>query len=277
MGRFRTFGRKIWGLAVKAFADELPTQAAALAFYSALSLAPLVLLTLAALSTIGLDLQGQFLREVDQLMGGGAALTMRSILDYADSHPQFVHSANLFGVIALAVAASGIFAQLQTALNKIFCCPPATHRSDIVNYLLHRLVALSVVLIFIFVSIASLALTTFLTLLVEPRMAFIGQWIHFAATFAVFSLIFTALFKWMPDKDVSWRDAWIGGVSTSVLFQIGKFIITYYLERGGYDAAYGAAGSLVVLLLWVYYSSFTIFLGAEIASVRDENQPGLQT
>ncbi len=271
MGRIGTFKQRLWDLGAKAVNDDLATQAAALSFYSALSFAPLVLLILAALATIGLNLEMEFASQVEKLMGAGAAKTFRDIVAYAEEHPEFIRSANVFGLLALFFSASGIFAQLRAALNRIFCCPPVNPSTswwrDVLNMIAHRAVSLVVVLAFIAISIASLLLSTFLALLMNPKLALIGQLMHFAATFAIFSLIFTALFRWLPDQFVPWRASWIGGAATAFLFMTGKVIITLLLERGGYDLAYGAAGSLIVLLVWVYYSSFIIFLGAEIASI----------
>ncbi len=264
MGRIRTLSAKVFG-------DDLPTLAAALSFYSALSFAPLILLILAALGSMELNLQGQFLTEVENLMGAGSAETIRQVMTYADQHPEFVSGANIFGVVALIFSASGIFAQLRTSLNKIFCCPdtdPASWRVDLGKYLAHRALSVSIVLLFVVISIVSLAASTFLTLLINPHVSLVGQILHFTATFAVFASILAALFHWLPDRAPSWRASWVGGLSTATLFMAGKFVIAIYLDRGFQDLVYGAAGSLVVLLLWVYYSSFTIFLGAEIASIR---------
>lgn len=221
---------------------------------------------------MGLNLQGQFLHEVENLMGAGAAGTFRNVMAYADQHPEFIKSANIFGLAALLISASGIFAQLKTSLNKIFCCPRAEDtdwKKDLWNYLAQRAVSVSIVFVFVFVSIASLAASTLLPLIIHPKLAGIGHWLHFAGTSIVFTVIFTGIFHWMPDKMINWRASWLGGITTAILFMTGKFLITLFLERGNYDLAYGAAGSIIVLLLWVYYSSFTIFLGAEVASTKN--------
>lgn len=270
MGRIGTFKQRLWDIGQKAVNDDLTTQAAALSFYSALSFAPLVLLILAALATIGLNLEMEFASQVERLMGAGAAETFRAIVDYSEKHPEFIRSANVFGFITLFFSASGIFAQLRSALNRIFSCPPTDPSSswwrDVLNVVAYRAVSIVVVFAFIAVSIASLLLSTFLALLMDPKLALLGQLLHFSATFAIFTLIFTALFRWLPDQRVPWRASWMGGSITAFLFLTGKVGITLLLERGGYDFAYGAAGSLIVLLLWVYYSSFIIFIGAEVAS-----------
>lgn len=270
MGRFGTIKKRLWNLAAKAMNDDLPTQAAALAFYSALSFAPLVLLILAALATIGLNLELEFASQVERLMGAGAAQTFRDVVRYAEEHPEFVRSANIFGLLALGFSASGIFGQLRMALNRIFgCTPPDSTGSwwrDLADLIARRFVSLAVVLAFIVVSIASLVASTFLSLLINPQLAFFGQILHATLTFTLFTLVFTALFHWLPDRNVSWRACAVGAVTTTLLFMGGKALISSLLKTGSYDLAYGAAGSLIVLLLWVYYSSFIIFLGAEVAS-----------
>lgn len=258
---------------------DLFTQAAALAYYTAFSLAPLLLLTIYTVARINVGLQVSLIAQVRGLVGeqAGEALDVM-ITGLSRLHdPYDLNSlAGWTGVAALAVSASGIFAQLQTALNAIFETPTqsAEDRSwfaEVRIYVMRRIVSFGMVLAFVFISIVSLLVSSALSLVTLKGFA-LGKALDTLLSLSVFSLLFCTIFKWMPDCKIRFRAALAGGLITSLLFDFGKTLIGLYLGRTAVGSAYGAAGSLIVLLVWVYYSSLIVFLGAAITAAITRNR-----
>lgn len=256
---------------------DVLTQSAALAFYTAFSLAPLLILLVSSLSTLNLNLQEEFLFQVQGLVGSQAAEILQVIINGAKDRSDLNHFASIAGFITLLLSASAIFAQLQSSLNIIFNSPPKNPNLSwlqlIYHYVLHRLVSFGVVLTFVFISITSLVVSTTLSIWLNDDQIF-GQFLNTFISLIVFSLLFAAIFKWMPDRKIEKRSAFQGGLITSILFVIGKGLIGLYLGRAAVGSAYGAAGSFIVLLVWVYYSSLIVFLGAEISALLLDQSKG---
>jgi membrane protein len=241
---------------------DLMTLAAALAFYTALSLAPLLLLIIAVIGLIGPEAQNQFLVEVQSLMGNDASSAVKMIVNNASKQPQLRSFAGIVGVLTLLFSASGVFSQLQASLNVIWETEAGSTETGWVSYLRKRLFSMGLVIALAFLSVVSLAASTVLAA-VFPSHGEFWQAIDTVVSIAVFSYLFALVFKYLPDMKISWRHVLSGGVFTSVLFSIGKTVIGLYLGKSAIGSAYGAAGSLIVLLVWVYYSSIIVFMGAE--------------
>jgi len=266
-GGIRDFARH---LKEKLGHDDILTQSAALALYTAFALAPLVILLLTFLSSLGLSLQQQLTSQVRQLMGAEAASVLESIMRNSSEHS--ASAASLWGILVLAVSASVIFAQLQSSLNLIFESKIRLHveltwKEYIRLYLTRRLVCFGMILTFIFISIVSLVISGVLSLFATGHLAFWAKSLQLVGSFLVYSILFAIILHWMPDRKVPWAAAFHGGLITAVLFMVGKVLISLYIGQTAVGSAYGAAGSLVVLLSWVYYSSLIVLLGAEISSI----------
>jgi len=247
---------------------------AALAFYTVFSLAPVVLLAIAVGGMIfGREgARQQLTQEIAELAGPYVSEafneTARAI---AESGSGLLATA--VSIVILLVGATTVFGQLQESLNTIWGVK-ARPGLGILNYLKDQLWSFAMVLGIGFVLLVSLVISAVLAGLgrwlepsVLPGGVYFWQVVHWLASFLVATLLFAMIYKFLPAVEVAWRDVWVGAVFTALLFSIGKYLIGLYLGRSSLVSAYGAAGSLVVLLLWVYYSSQILLLGAEFTYV----------
>ena len=241
---------------------DLMTLAAALAFYTALSLAPILLLIITAIGFLGPGAEAKFLDQVQYLMGSDAAEAVTMIVKNASQRPTLGNFAGLFGIATLVFSASGVFAQLQSSLNVIWESEQESNSAGWLTYLRKRLFSMGMVLALAFIALVSLAASTVLAA-VLPYEGAAWKILSEVVSLAVFSYLFALIFKYLPDMKISWRHVLTGGLFTAVLFAIGKYLIGIYLGKSAIGSAYGAAGSLIVLLAWVYYSSIIVFMGAE--------------
>jgi membrane protein len=229
-----------------------------------------LILILSVLTAFNLSVQSELIREIHLTFGPSAAHTIESIIDQAIAHKDWVSKTNWLSGLILIISASAIFLQIQSSLNQIFETsdkPSASLMKELKGFLLKRLFSFAMVLVFVVLSVVSILGSILFHFAFEgPAHGWI-EGLHRAIVFIASVLIFTALFDWLPDAKVPWRAALEGGLITAVLFAIGRSVIGWYLNRTSLASAYGAAGSMVVLLLWVYYSSVIIFFGAEIASL----------
>jgi membrane protein len=250
--------------------DKAPRLGAALAYYTAFSLAPLLVIVIAVAGLVfgQSAAQDAIVAQIQGLMGAEGADIVTTVLENAQQ-PATSTVAAIIGVVTLLLGALGAFGQLQDALNTIWEVKPKPGRG-LWGVLRDRLLSLTMVLVLAFflmvalvVSAAAAAAGNFAggLLPVPPLVLEIG---NFILSFAVITLMFALLFKYVPDARIAWRDVWIGALVTALLFTIGKTAIGLYLGNASVGSTYGAAGSLVVLLVWVYYSAQILFFGAEI-------------
>jgi membrane protein len=248
---------------------------AALAYYTAFSIAPLLLI---ALTIAGWFYAGDSLsyvhRHIASLVGKNAATAITSaIQSIRSSHSGAV--ANIVGVLVLLLGASTVFGQLQAVLNRIWGLKPKEGHfwKDLFK---QRLISFAMVIGVSFVLLVSLVLSAVLAMITDyfssllPSGGILWQLLDVGLSFSLIAFLFAAIFKVVPDVHLGWRDVWLGAVITAVLFVVGKAIIAYYLGRTGVESAYGAAGSVLVLLAWVYYSSQILFFGAEFTKLHAE-------
>lgn len=251
------------------FDDDALTLAAALAFYSALSLAPLLIILFWMASFLGEKTQQDLVTQIVGLIGEQAGQTIKSIVDNADKRPSLGNLAGVISMGALAFSAAGVFGQLQHALNIIWDVEAKPERG-IWSWLQKRMLSVGMVLAIGFLLLVSLTLSALLTTALTYFQArFDGHaWVWLGLNniipFFLFTLLFGLLFKYLPDVRIAWADVWAGATTTSLLFVLGKSLIGLYLGKAGVGSAYGAAGSLIALLVWVYYSSLILFFGAEM-------------
>lgn len=245
--------------------DDAMVYAAAVAYYSALSLAPLLLLLLWVAGLLGPDAQQALVAQVRDVVGGEAGRMVESIVTSASDHPSAGTWSGIVGIAALLLSATGVFVQLQKAMNRVWGVR-VKKGAGLSDLLRKRVLSLGLILAMGFllaVSLAASAAVSFLASRLLPGTPFLWQILSFALSVAIFALLFAAMFRYLPDVKVAWRDVRIGAVVTAMLFALGKLAIGLYLGHGGVGSAYGAAGSLLVLLVWVYFSTTLFFLGAE--------------
>lgn len=253
--------------------DKAPTLAAALAYYTVFSLAPLLIIVIAIAGLVfGAEAaQGQIVTQLQGLIGKDGAETIQELIVNA-SHPKSGTIATIVGVATLLWGASNVFTNLKEALNTIWNVKPTPGRG-IWGFLQDRVLSFAMILGIGFLLLVSLVISALLAaisywlngLLHVP--VDIWQIVDFAISFGVVTLLFALIYKVLPDVNLAWNDVWIGAAITSILFTIGKSLIGIYLGSSGIASTYGAAGSFVIILLWINYSAQILFLGAEFTQV----------
>jgi membrane protein len=254
--------------------DQAPTLGAALAYYTVFSLAPLLIISI---SIAGLVFskeaaQGQIFDQLRGLLGDESGRAMEVMVQNASAEPATGLVATLLGFVTLLFGASGVFAQLQMSLNMIWGVQPKSGRG-ILGIIQDRILSFGFILVVGFLLLVSLLLTAAIAFVghrfgdMVPGMEALVQILNSIFSLAVIALLFAMIFKFLPDAKIAWRDVWIGAFITAALFTLGKFALGLYLGRSGVASSYGAAGSLIVLLLWVFYSSQIVFFGAEFTQV----------
>jgi membrane protein len=245
---------------------------AAVAFYTIFAIAPLFILVLALAGVLfGHEAaKNQLFAEIAKLIGRSGSQSVQSILVAAD-RPKASLFATVVGLIALFIGASSVFIQLQQALNAIWNV--RLKGTGIRRFLKYRLISFVALLSIGFLLLVSLIISAVLDALgkwmsgIVPAHLFVWEVIDFAASLTIITLLFAMIFKILPDVKIAWRDVWVGSLITALLFTIGKFLLGAYLGRSSLSSAYGAVGSFVVVLLWVYYSAQILLLGAAFVRV----------
>ena len=267
---------KIRGLIIKPFQewgeDNAAQLAAAISYYTIFSITPIIIIALAVSGQFfNKDAaQTQLISQISSFMGQETANFIGMILkNYAPSSRSFVVSAINF--LILMVGASGIFTQVQFALNKIWDLPPKPHHrviSNLKNRLLSFLLVFIIgVLFLVFLMISAVATLVNTHINGNTQNALLAQAINMILLFAIFTVLFAIVFRIVPDKEITWTDVWLGAGLTAFLIMIGRYAIGLYLSFSKSGSNYGAAGSLIVLLIWIYYSAQIFLLGAEFTHV----------
>ena len=244
--------------------DNCLRLAASLAFYTALSLAPLVLLvvSLAGLVVARQQIVSELAAQLAGLMGPAGRELVHTILTATPL--QGGPWAAVLGLGTLVIGATAVFGELQATLNLVWEVQPAPTGgvwAELWALLKARLFSLALIFALAFLLLVSLVISA--ALLQGPEQTLLSRLLELAVSLLGLTLVFALLFRYVPDAEVRWRDVWLGGLITAVLFTLGKTAIGYYLGQASVGSAYGAAGSLVVLLVWVYYSALIMFFGAE--------------
>jgi membrane protein len=268
----------LWRVTLRAFqdwwADNCLRLAASLAYYTALSLAPMVLLIVGVTGLV-LDRQqvaNQLIAQFEGLIGPAGRELVSSILNTSSLEGGGI--AALVGLVTLLIGATAVFGELQATLNLIWEVQPAPMDgvwSEVWVWLRNRIFSLALVLALAFLLLISLVISAALagatSLFHGPEQALFSRLLELAVSLLVLTFVFALLYKYVPDVQIGWRDVWLGGLITGVLFTLGKTAIGFYLGQASVGSAYGAAGSMVVLLVWVYYSALIMFFGAEFTHV----------
>ncbi len=247
---------------------DLITHAAALAFFALLSLAPLLILLLWLTASLYPAAQQQLIEQIGQLAGTSAEEIAATVIDNASRQPGVGSLAGLWGTLLLFVGATAVFARLQTALNLIFRTD-SKQLDGMFAWLRKRVFSIGVVLALGFLLLISMTLSTALQVVfanVPSMLPLLGT----VATLLIYVLAFASLYHYLPDRRVRWQQALIGGGITALLFSGGRYLIGLYIAEAAPGSAYGSMGTLVILLVWIYYATLVFFLGALITSVIDE-------
>lgn len=254
-------------------ADNALSRGAALAYYTVFSLAPILLIAIAVAGLVfgRAAAEGAVVRELSGQMGKESAQALQSLLQGAFFHRGSGYLATVIGAITLLVTSTGVFVEMQTSLNTIWKVEPASFTT--MQLIRARLLSLALVAALAFLMVVSMLLGAALhaasnyVIFMTPQAQTVLNRLDLLFSFGFLSVIFAAIFKVLPDRWISWRDVAIGAAVTAVLFNIGKYGISFYVGSSAIASAYGSAGSLIVLLVWIYYSAQTFFLGAEFTKV----------
>jgi membrane protein len=288
--------KRIWALfkaAISSWSDDYASSmGAALSYYTLFSIAPLLVIVIALAGFFfGADeVRGALFAQLSGLMGDEGAEAIEGMMQSANEPKEGLISTAI-GFVVLAAAATTVFGELQSALDRIWRAPAREQSSGIWSLIRTRLLSFGMILAIAFVLIVSLVASTALSALGKWWGPWFGAWetlahiFNLLVSFGVITLLFALIYKIIPRVDVAWHDVWVGAAVTSLLFTIGKFLIGLYLGKSDIGSAFGAAGSLVLVMVWVYYSAQIFLLGAEFTWVyaheygsrKGMPRPGVQT
>jgi membrane protein len=276
---------RAWALLKKAASDWRRDNAArlgaALSYYTLFSVAPLLIIAIAVAGlAFGREAaQGQIVGELQGLIGEAGARAVQDMVE-ASRRPEAGILATLIGICTLFLGATGAFAELKSALNVVWDVPD--RGGGIKALLLGRLWSFAMVLAIGFLLMVSLVLSAAIAA-ADGFFAWVGmpqsavQLTNAAVSFLIITVLFALIFKFLPDTEVAWGDVWAGAAFTSALFAVGKWLIGLYLGRSGLASTYGAAGSVVILVVWVYYAAQIFFFGAEMTQAYARRHGSRQT
>lgn len=267
--------------------DQCMRKAAALSYYTVFSLPPLLILLMLLLGAI-LEpqqvrqfLEGQF----GGALGPGGSAEIATMLENA-RRPDFSKGfAAMAGLVALLFGAVGAFVELQNSLNAVWEVAPDPEKGGVRRFIAQRLMSFGMLLTIAFLLLVSLIISSLLaafgdalgTLLPGALSGPVLQVLNIGISVAVIALLFALLYRYVPDADIRWRDVWVGAVATSLLFAVGRYGLALYLGRSDPGNAFGAAGALALLLVWIYYSAIILFLGAEFTQAWAQHRgPGIR-
>ena len=261
--------------AVSSWVDDFaPSMGAALSYYTVFSLAPMLLIVIGVAGLIfGAEAaRGEIVTQLRGLMGEQGAVAVEELLKSA-SDPGKGIIATIIGFATLLVGATAVFAELQSSLDRIWRTPAPPNESGIWGIIRTRILSFGMILGLGFLMMVSLVLSAALAALGNWWGSYLGNWefvlqaLNFVVSFGVVTVVFAAIYKFMPHATIAWKNVWVGAIVTAMLFTIGKFLISLYIGKSGVASGFGAAGSFAVLLVWVYYSAQIFLLGAEFTWV----------
>ena len=278
--------RELWTLlkegAIAFDADEALSRGAAIAFYAVTALAPVLYIAASIAGLVfGREAAGTAIaHEIGHLIGPNAAKLLYAAIHNSDAPNSTGFWTNVAGVVLLIVTASGVFGEMQTALNVIWKAQPKT--TVWWRLARGRLVSVGLVLALAFLLLISLVMSAAIHALGEridavlPIGATLALILNFAMSFVLIAVLLATIYRMLPDCDIEWRDVMIGAIGTTVLFNIGEYLISLYLGSRTVGSRYGAAGGVFVMLVWVYYTAQIFLLGAEFTRVWSKHHGSLK-
>ena len=263
----------LWGViktAVSGWIDDYAqSMGAALAYYTMFSMAPLLLIVISIAGLVFGDeaARGEIFSQLEGMLGASGALAVQGLLESVRKPSESV-TATVFGVVLLLIGATSVFGELQDALDRIWRAPVRAGQSGWWRLVQARLLSFGMILGIGFLLIVSLVASAALAALQKWWGPVVSDWvaasiIEVVLSFLVTTVAFAMIYKIVPRVRIHWKDVWIGAATTSLLFTVGKLLIGVYIGRSGIASGFGAAASLVVVLVWVYYSAQIFLLGAE--------------
>jgi membrane protein len=277
----RSFPKKVWELVAQSYKsfsnDRALKMSASLAYYTIFSLAPLLIMLISITSLIyGKDaIQGKVFQEINDFVGNDAAIQIQQIIQKVSVSEDSI-TAVIIGTATLFLGATGVFLEIQDSINTIWRVR-AKPKKGWLKLITNRLVSFSMIIGLGFLLIVSLIINGLVLALSAKLSAYfpdvtilLVNLFNVALTFVVISALFGIIFKFLPDVQISWRDVRMGAITTALLFMLGRYLISLYIAEVAPGSAYGAAGSLIVILVWVYYSSAILYFGAEFTQVYAE-------
>jgi membrane protein len=268
----------------KAWSDDYaPSMGAAISYYTVFSLAPLLVIVIAVAGAVfGRDaVTGRIVAEMRGLVGDQGASFVQSLVLASSNHHQGLVAGGI-SIVVLLLGATSVFTELQTALDRIWHVPESEKPTGVWSILRARLLSFGVILALVFLLMVSLIVSAALTAVdswttgLIPGMAVLAHVLNFALSLAVATVLFAFIFKMLPSTYIAWDDVWVGAFTTAVLFEVGKFLIGLYIGRSSLTQPFAAAGSLVVVLAWVYYAAQIFLLGAEFTKLYAHQQGSRQ-
>ncbi len=264
--------------------DYAPSMGAALAYYTVFSVAPLLLIVISVAGLVFGEeaARGEIFAQLSGLMGAQGALAVQGMLE-AVNKPTEGLIATVIGIVLLVVGATTVFGELQDAMDRIWRAPALDKSGGVMGILRVRLLSFSMIMGIGFLLMVSLVASAALAALGKWWSPVFGGWatlaqaVNFIFSFAMVTIVFAMIYKLMPRVRVQWRDVWVGAGVTALLFTIGKHLIGLYIGKSSVASGYGAAGSLVVVLVWVYYSAQIFLLGAEFTWVYAHSYGSLKS
>ena len=250
--------------------DNVPRMGAALAYYTLFALAPILIVVIAVggMAFGPAAVRGEIVAQIQDLVGPDGAQAVQSILESA-ANSHWSIPATIIGVITFFLGATGAFLELQDNLNAIWRVKPRSRGNFLRDLLTQRIISFGLVLGFAFLLLTSLVVSAALSAVhtyvgsVFPGVAALWRAGYVVMSLGVITLLFGMIYKVLPDVKLTWADVWVGALVTAGLFTIGKYLIGLYLGTSSLSSTYGAAGSVIVVLVWVYYSSQIVLFGAE--------------
>jgi membrane protein len=257
-----------WRERLSTLADDIGSHetflhAGSLAYTTALALAPFMIILLSVAALLGQDFQNQIYAQLKVLLGPEAGGVIQLVVEHSDGNTKVSGFSGLAGLLVLAASASAIFSQLRAALDKIDGYTPNAAESSLITMARDRFLSVGLVFGFVFLSITSLAVTTTIAFLFRGQREFGWQMTANSVNLVIFIGLFTAIFRFVPSGRHTWRRCLISGFWGTTFFLVGKAMIGLYLGRASVGSAYGAAGSLIVFLVWVYYTTSTLLVSYE--------------
>lgn len=261
---------KLLRTAASEWSNHTSQMGAALAFYAVFTIAPILVISLHLIGWIyGPDAaESRLDMQIQQYVGPVAATAIQSMI-VAVSQPQAGFIENSLSWMALLFGASGMFVQMQEALNFTWNLPPSPNRS-FWKLIIDRLLAFLMIFVIATLMFALVVFDAILSAISKNASAAIPEFLAFVrplnefGSIVIFTLLFAMIFKYLPEVRITWNDVWFGAIVTALLFALGKYVMSFYLATAAVNSAYGAAGSIAVILVWAYYSSQILFFGAEV-------------
>jgi membrane protein len=250
--------------------DQTTTLAASLAYYAALSMAPLLILFLTVAASMEGDLQAKFIFQVQALIGERAGEAVQMVIEAANDRPDLGSVSGIFGLLTLIISASAVFGELKFSLNRIFNVPDRYQNAEtssqaVLDYLKWRVLNIGLVLSFLFILVVSLIASSVIEMTLPESEQFWAQLLNWAVSLLMQAAFFALIYRYVPDRRTPWINAFKTGLVTALLFVTGKELIGIYLGNSAVGSAYGAAGSVIVFLIWIYYSALIVFSGAQLS------------